>query len=155
MKRWYFPIKRVKQADDHGCGIAATAIACGVTYARARSEFFPRRLDFKDDESLHVGPKQIVNVIHKLGFTAKHHAGQFRHIDRPVIVPFSWLAGNEDHADAVHAVVWDPFEKRILDPGLDHERSLTNGQYFNLWRLSKYDVIIVTGKVKANLHVER
>jgi hypothetical protein len=143
VKQWYFPLARVKQRDDYGCAMASSAIVCGLTYSRMRSEFFPKRRHFTDDRSLCVRGDHMLRVINRLGFTAKYHTGSFKHLKCPVIVPFAWFPPDTDW---IHCVVWDPFEKRYIDPGPDHERHMSQDEYSKLWSKSDYRVIVVTGK---------
>ena len=147
MDRWLFPIKRVKQVDWNGCGIAAVATACGVTYERARSEFFPRREKFIDDRRLRVNEAQMLRVIDALGFQAKPSGAIFQH-KRPAIVTFSWNPKNDPNVDTtgVHAVVWNPWQKRFIDPGTDYALDHPNSKYINLWKQSGFRAIIITGK---------
>lgn len=144
MKRWYFDLKRVEQEDDHGCGIAAVAIACGVTYERSRAEFFPRKRMFVDDETMHVVSDQMIKVVRRLGFSCSLQDSH-RGLMRPVIVPFSWMPGCS--YSSVHCVVWNPWEKRFIDPGWDHDRNLPNSYYLDLIKRSNYSVLAITGRV--------
>jgi hypothetical protein len=143
MKRWYFDLKRVVQEDDHGCGIASVAIACGVTYERARAEFFPRKRVFVDDESLHVVSDQMINVVRRLGFSCSMR-DTFRGIMRPVLVPFAWHPGST--YSQVHCVVWDPWAKKFIDPGYDHDYNHESKFYIDLWKRSQYRVLAITGR---------
>jgi hypothetical protein len=144
LKRWYFPLARVRQVDDNGCGIACVATVCGATYWRARSEFFPRRRKFCDNTSLHVAGRQMKGIIRRLGFSVVS-ASKFRHLRKPAIMVFEW--GPDAFSQGqVHGVVWDPFDMRIIDPGYDHDRNLPNAYYFALWRRSGYPALVITGK---------
>jgi hypothetical protein len=146
MKRWYFPIERVPQRDDHGCGIAAVATVCGVTYNRARSEFFPCRRKFHDDQSLHVNQHQIVRAVRRLGFSVVVGDRFKRQLRWPTIAFFSWVPGAKSSDNNVHALVWDPFAKRLIDVGYDHDRGLSNDFYLGLVKRSNYRSLVVTGK---------
>ncbi len=143
LQRWYFPLVRVSQVDDNGCGIACVATTCGTTYERARHEFFPRRKRFRDDKSIHVDSRRIQRAVRRLGF-ATRLSMDFRREKCPAILVFSWMpyAG----WDGMHGVVWDPFEQRIHDPGYDHDCSHPPEFYFDLWKKSGYAAILVTGK---------
>lgn len=143
MKRWYFPLRRVEQGDNHGCGIACVATVCGITYERARSEFFPRRSKFRDDESLHVAPSQMMHVIQQLGFSSLETT-RFRPHQRPAIVFFAWCP--ERASSGIHGVVWDPFTKRLIDPGYDHDRCLPERFYLRLWKQSNFKSLVITGR---------
>jgi hypothetical protein len=144
MKQWYFPIRRVVQEDDHGCGIAAVATVCGTTYERARSEFFPRRRRFHDDRSLHVSMLQMLRAVRRLGFSAVL-ADSFKQSKRPAIAFFSWVPEAMPDGN-VHAVVWDPFNKQLIDVGYDHDRGLSDRFYLDLWKRSNFKSIVVTGR---------
>jgi len=145
MKRWYFDIKRVMQVNNHGCGIATVATVCGVTYERARHEFFPKKRRFRDGEDLCVDAIAMIKVINKLGFDAET-VPDFRKVkDRPVIVPFSWSPYAPDYG--IHSVVWDPFKKRFIDPGPD-EGNFSEKEYVGFWKYFKYQSVVVTGKKK-------
>jgi hypothetical protein len=140
MKRWYFNLTRISQLDNNGCGIASVAIVCGVTYDRARAEFFPRRRRFKDDKSLHVDSEQMMRVIRRLGFSVVVRDSYLGTM-RPSIVPIAWSPGSPN--TAVHAVVWDPWAKRVLDPGWDHP---STERLKEMWKRSGYQVLTVTGR---------
>jgi hypothetical protein len=141
--RWYFPLTRVEQTDDNGCGIACVATTCGVTYERARFEFFPRRRKFRDDKKLHVDGHAMVGAIRRLGFSAVWKK-TYKAATSPVILVFSWLPYNGMGMN--HGVVWDPYEKRIIDPGYDHDYGHKPDFYFNLWKRSGYSALHITGK---------
>lgn len=140
MDRWHFPLMRIAQDDDHGCGIAAVATVCGVTYERARFEFFPQRQEFDDDESLHVGGDGMVRVVERLGFSAEW-SRTYKSARCPTILFFEWQPRRS--WSGRHAVVWDPFAKAYIDPGPD--RWLTH-DYHNLWKRSGHSVLRVTGR---------
>lgn len=143
-KRWYFDLVRVAQQDYfHGCGIAAVATACGVSYPRARSEFFPRRTKFTDSAKMHVTQDQQLAVIRRLGFAAEFR-DSFRLTSTPMLLSFVWSPGYEDAG--CHCVVWDPVQDRIIDPGLDHDRGNDKRFYLNLWKRSGYRSIVITGR---------
>ena len=141
--RWYFPLNRVSQKDDNGCGIACVATVCGVTYARARHEFFPRRRKFQDDKRLHVDGIAMIRAIRRLGFSATMEP-TYKGADCPVILVFSWKPYTG--TDAHHGVVWDPWKKHIIDVGYDYDYGHKNEFYFNLWKASGYSAIHVTQK---------
>jgi len=150
MDRWFFEIKRVEQGDWNGCGIGATATVCGVSYERARHEFFPRRKVIKDDKRLWVSAQAMLKVIQRLGFTVEFRKENPCDVDLPVVTFLSYhLPGRAYPGDpnACHAVVWDPFKKRFLDPGPNQEHN-TNAYYAELWKNNKYDSIVLTGKRK-------
>lgn len=143
MKQWYFPLARVEQDDNYGCAIASVATVCGVTYGRARAEFFPKRRDFDDNRTLCVRGHHMLRVIHKLGFKAHFHHGTYGHFRCPVLVPFAWFPPDPNW---IHCVVWDPFGEEYIDPGPDHNDPAPNNRYTKLWRKSNFRVIVVTGK---------
>lgn len=141
MKNWFFPIQRMEQRDDYGCGIACVAMICGVTYERCRSEFFPnKRADqIKDDRTLMVSGDQMMQVIRRFGYSCVARAG-FKEHKLPAIVFFDW----QTPPHGTHAVVWDPFRESFLDPGYDWP--LSPARYMKNWRRSNYGSVIVTGR---------
>jgi len=141
---WLFPLKRIKQVDYNGCGIASVATVCGLTYERARAEFFPRRKRFVDDESLHIDSDQMLSMIHRLGFKGRIVESCPERLKNPTIFIFDW---SPDLGSGTHAVVWDPFKRKILDPGPDASYNRSNKFYFNLWKRSRYASCVVTGKL--------
>jgi hypothetical protein len=147
VKKWPFDIERVYQIDDHGCGIAAVATVCGVTYSRAKATFFPGRAP-KDGLGLHVSQEQMLRAIRDLGFSGRVADDYTKFKDRPVIVPFSWCPAADPliAASTTHCIIWNPIMKRFHDPGPDHDRRLSMQFYRRAWEMSKYQVIVVTGK---------
>lgn len=142
MKDWYFPLRRVRQVDHHGCGIAAVAAICGVTYGRAKYEFFPNTRDIKDDNEMCVSPSQMRRVIRQLGFSVA--VGCHRQHKRPAVVTFSWYP---EPWTAIHAVVWDPFKQTYIDPSDgDHAMKRSNMYYDEMINASNYEALIVTGR---------
>lgn len=115
------------------------AIVCGVTYERAKHEFFPRRRveDIKDNVTLQVTAQQMMAVIRRLGFSCVSRNGFKEHMC-PSIVVFDWRSGG------THAVVWDPSRGCFLDPGYDWP--LAHKHYMKNWRRSGYANVVVTGK---------
>lgn len=146
MKSWFFEIKRVPQDNWHGCGIACVAAICGATYPRARSEFFPGKKRFTDNGSLCVNAYEMVRVIKKLGFESEI-VDEYKSHHLPAIVPFAWHPGEK--TTGVHAVVWNPFRKKFIDPGFDHDRMLEKKFYESKWRESHYSAVIVTGRTNS------
>jgi hypothetical protein len=148
MNRWHFPIMRVPQRGDHSCGIAAVATVCGITFARARAELFPRRTEHFDDKTSHVSQDRMVKTIRKLGFCVRV-TDDFRKFKRPAIVTFSWYPSfNSLRDSSIHSVVWDPWERRFIDPGPDMLYGKKNSEYVKLWKLSNYKALVVTQKRK-------
>jgi len=146
MKRWYFDIERIQQGNHYGCGIACVATVAGVTYARARHEFFPHVKKFKEGKHLAVSGEHMVNALRRLGFEAAIE-DDFKKLKVPAIVPFKWV--HLSKWSGVHAVVWNPFDRKFVDPGSDHDRGLDNLFYENKWRKSNFSVVAVTGKIAA------
>lgn len=135
---WPFPLERIEQKDVYGCTIACVAIVCGVTYHRARNEFFPRHVKrVRDGKELMLSAHDIMPVIRRIGYScvAKN---TFKIYKKPSIVFFDWRAGG------THAVVWDPERECFLDPGYDWP--LPEKVYMNNWHASKFASVIVTGK---------
>lgn len=144
MKAWPFPLVRVKQVNWNGCAIASVATACGVTYERARATCFPKRKYFEDDKSLHLNQEQVQRACAALGFHTKI-SSTFRWSQRPAIVTVSWDPNSSD--PTCHSVVWDPYQKKFLDPGADHDHGRYNANHFmKLWKNCGYSVVIVTGQ---------
>lgn len=143
MDRWFFPIQRMEQRDDHGCAIACVAMVCGISYERAKQEFFPRERaeTLADDKRLMMNGEQMMRVIRKLGYSCVARSG-FKEHKLPSIVVFDWKTPNS----GTHAVVWDPFRECFLDPGYDWP--LSSKRYMQNWRRSNYASVIVTGKKK-------
>ena len=147
MKNWYFDIKRIKQKNNHGCAIACVAAVCGVTYERARYEFFPKQIKFIDDDSLCVTAEQMIKVIDELGFEARG-VDDFRVVkDRPVIIPLSW--SSYTFTAGIHCIVYDPFKKCYIDPGPD-QGNFTAKQYVELWQNFSFQSIVVTRKKRRS-----
>ena len=144
MERWYFPLIRVAQKDNHGCGIAAVATVCGLTYVRARAEFFPKRQSFKDDKRLHVDLKTSAAVIRRLGFETEEIDNPVS-FDCPTIFTFCWDVNSR--LKDYHTVVWNPFDLKVIDPGHDHTRGLTNEYYFSLWKKSGFRPLAITRRI--------
>jgi hypothetical protein len=137
MKRWFYELERIKQQDVwNGCGIAAVATACGVTYSRARFEFYPERKEFDDDKSLRVDGNQMLAVVRRLGFEAIA-SRSFKRFKRPTVLPFKWPSYL---GAGVHCVVWDPSQKKTIDPGCDN---YTTEEHIDYWRKSGYAAIVL------------
>ena len=148
MKHWFFDIRRVEQGDWNGCGIGATATACGVSYWRARHEFFPDRKVINDTPQLWVSAGAIIKVIRRLGFTAEFRDGPPHEAKTPAIAFLSYHRPGEAYPgdpNACHAVVWDPFEEKFIDPGPGEEHA-SKDRYVSLWKNNKYPSIVLTGK---------
>lgn len=141
MKDWYYPIKHVRQGDENGCAIACIAIIAGLTYERARAETFPKRRTFRDNKSLHVDDDRMSSTFRRLGFHVNHSA-TFRDHKRPAVLVFEWEPGMP--SSDRHAVVWDPFSERFLDPGYGPNFHNTD-RYLTLWQKTGYRATIVTG----------
>ena len=87
----------------------------------------------------------IIDVARRLGFKARVDRVSFKRSNVPVIVLFAWYP--DDEACGVHAVVWDPFERRVIDPGTDHAFKHPTSFYHDKWKASNYLTIAVTGKL--------
>ena len=149
MDKWYFSLTRVRQEDDNGCGIGATAIVAGVTYARAKAAFFPRsHYDMRDDEDLHVGPIEIIKALKKLGFSSKigELTSSYKKEKLPAICMLAWQPFRRDSLK--HSIVWDPFNKKFIDPGTPVELTNKTKYYQDKIMRSNYAPVIVTGKIK-------
>ena len=149
MDNWYFPLTCVKQEDVNGCGIAATATVAGVTYARAKAVFFPKKhFDMRDDEELHVGPIEVVAALKKLGFSAKigKWTSSYKKKKLPAICMLAWQPSRRDSLK--HAIVWDPFSKKFIDPGTPVIVPDVISYYQNKIMRSNFAPVIVTGKIR-------
>lgn len=141
MKSWYFPIRRVEQGDDYGCAIACVATVCGLTYDRARYEFFDRK-PVKDGPLIQITVYDMLRVVRRLGFKARTSSRlvKTRH---PTIVVFKWQPTVP--TSLCHSVVWDPFDRRFVDPGWD-DGNITNERYTSLWRDSGTRTLVISGR---------
>lgn len=142
MNRWFFPIRRIEQGDDHGCAIACTAMVCGISYDRAKQEFFPHsHAEFlRDDKNLHVDHKRMMSVIRRLGYTCTFEEN-FMSYKLPSIVMFDW-----GFSPGTHAIVWEPWRECFLDPGYDWP--MNNKTYMKFFEKKKYGSVILTGRKK-------
>ena len=143
MNDWFFPIKKVAQEDHNGCAIACVATVCGITYERARSEFFPRRRMFEDDESLWVGGVQMTRVIRKLGFRVVP-TRNFKELECPTILAFAWSPGYRD--SNCHSIVWDHVTQQFIDPDPMAVSGESLKHYHDLWKRSGFNALAITGK---------
>lgn len=147
--KWYYPLVRVDQRDWHGCGIAAVATACGVSYERARHEFYPRRkfgTRMSLDDGLATSQAHMARVIRRLGYSVV--SSPRLDLQRPGLMTFAWRPDIVD--SGIHCVVWDPASKSFLDPsGPDHDLRRSTGYYLNKWRRSNFRVLVLTGKARS------
>ena len=150
MERWYFPLKHVAQGDSYGCAIACVAVVAGLTYERARAEMFPRRREFVNGHALRADEDQIRAALDRLGFKTSTVTNLA--VNRgPVIVSFAW--NPERRGGCRHAVVWDPFARRFIDPGnangyVAHDEG---EKFLDLWKRSGWRATVVTGRVSRRL----
>jgi hypothetical protein len=156
MERWYYPIVRVPQVDNYGCGVAAVATLCGATYERTRAECFPNKQKFKARDMM-VTAEQMQEACRRLGIatTLVGWDVDFRLYRLPAILTVAWCP-TYAHT-GVHCVVWNPFSQvavkryggvnqHVIDPG-DDKRSDEN--YLDLARQSNFHIILATGRARA------
>jgi ABC-type bacteriocin/lantibiotic exporter with double-glycine peptidase domain len=106
-------IKRIKQEEDAGCGIACVAMITGKTYPQAK-KFFLERVFLSTDRKPHTRHYQLRHALRKLRIaTEKRLFLNWRSIDNLSIVPI-----NRRQDGGWHWVVFVPNDVRpyILDP---------------------------------------
>ncbi len=112
------PLQRVHQDHYDGCFVACTAMLLGVTYLEAFKLVHPDRYVDEDGygragvEDMDV-PNAAFNILQKLNLNPKRaNVQQMRHLRRLAMVLIRWA----DSPTIMHAIVFDPASKRILDP---------------------------------------
>ena len=146
MDRWYFPLRAVRQPDHNGCAIACLATICGLSYERAKAEAFPRRRSFSDNPSIRLDDRRMLAAFRRLGFRATvepTHEG----LRCPCVLYYECDPGIA--GSLVHALVWDPFAERCIDPAEDDGKLSAGDQSAALdrWRRTGWSVIAVRGKL--------
>ena len=112
-------MRHVLQRELLGCGPACLAMVAEITYEQARDLLTNDRDRFKKKNwNKHTGarPEEMINALQKLkikSFVTK----DFKYLlcgskCNAVIVSFEWPT----HPDQRHYVVWDPKQRKFLDP---------------------------------------
>jgi hypothetical protein len=105
-----WPIRRVFQKHDHGCGIACVAMLAGCSYDEARVAIFgDTAIDATSLEDLQL-------ALSYFGLQPADRAipfweARYNQLSQPAL-----LITNPDQHGNWHATVWDPGRRRILDP---------------------------------------
>lgn len=103
-------MRRVRQLDDSGCGVASVATIARVSYRKAETFFKDCDLDDKGVQSRHVRSaldQLNVDCSKKL---IPLNGKDFRDF------PFDALIRIKLDADLGHFVVWDSSNQRVIDP---------------------------------------
>jgi ABC-type bacteriocin/lantibiotic exporter with double-glycine peptidase domain len=106
-------MKRVRQEDEAGCGIACVAMITGKTYQQAR-RFFLERVFLPTDRKPHTRHYQLCRALRKLGIANEKRLFQkWRSIETLSVIPI-----NRRSDTGWHWVVFVPNGARpyILDP---------------------------------------
>ncbi len=120
------PLQRVHQDHYDGCFVACTAMLLGTTYLEAFKLVHPDR--YVDEygygragvEDMDV-PNAAFNILQKLNLNPKRaNVQQMRHLRRLAMVLIRWT----DSPTIMHAIVFDPKSKRILDPAYSNPLSM-------------------------------
>lgn len=120
------PLQRVHQDHYDGCFVACTAMLLGMTYLEAFKLVHPDR--YVDEygygragvEDMDV-PSAAFKILQKLRLNPKRaNVQQMRHLRRLAMVLIRW----EHSPRIMHAVVFNPQTKLILDPAYSHPLSL-------------------------------
>lgn len=146
MDRKAIKIRRVKQRHAMSCGPACIAMVTGLSYDKVLDFMHPpgRRTKKGNKLNLATDSAKMLKSLRKLGFKAKASTRtstkRLRHL---TIINIRW-AGKEDvSSEGVfrrHWVVWDPWQKRFLDP---YYKTLSNAIYEKAFKRGSRIVITV------------
>ena len=129
-------IRRIEQEHCTGCAVACVAMVAGIPYAKAVKVAFGKSVV---RHGLELTFDDMARSLRKLGFSCRMGT-DFRAKKLPAIMMFEWWSTG-DH----HCLVWDPaFGGRIVDPG--YSRSLGNDFYWDHWKRSGREALVVTGR---------
>lgn len=103
-------MRRVRQLDDNGCGIACVAMIAGITYTEARKQMFGNKpLTYTKSKELQKALRRHgIRIDGRLRPLGKRN---YKTLARPAILKVRWTKSGP-----FHWVVWDIRRRRVLDP---------------------------------------
>lgn len=103
---------RVRQKHEFGCGVAAIAMVANISYEKALVIAHPYRKPWQRTDTSF---ERVLLALTFLGLDPKleKEPRRISSIKRPAILVVNCHTKKEPY---LHAVAWDPTNKRILDP---------------------------------------